>query len=264
MSKIKVVCLMIISMFIGAVISYSMFLPKDVTDENAIIVSSEEATDAIVVSSEETTDVVDDVHDVDKQDETYKTGFVYPKTLTNNPTIIFVPNDEVLRSFPKKVVYGIYCALTEGLEMDASDFFVSTWEKDDYGTTYTVCIGFNSGASVNLQVNAISGAYRYDKTKEEIESNEHIREIRGEPIYTFTEAQIDKYASYVTDYTGIVNPELQSIKEYNCCDVVWYNDAGTDRFLRFSKNTHELEKRGHYDVIKEEYVVDWEKEEDTE
>lgn len=263
MSKIKVVCLMVMSMFMGAIICYSMFLSKDVTDENAIIVSSEEATEAIVVSSEETTGAIDDVSDVNKQAKTDKTKFVYPKVLLNNPTIIFVPNDEVLRSFPKKVIYGIYCALTEGLEIDASDFFVSKWEKDEYGR-YTICIGFNSGASVNLQIDATSGAYRYDKTKEEIESYEHIREVRGEPIYTFTEAQIDEYASYVTDYTGIVNPELQSIKEYSCCYIIWYNDYGTDRFIRLSKSDMHMTKRGHYDTLKGEYVVDWEEEGDTE
>lgn len=153
MSKIKVICLMIMSMFIGAAICYSMFLPKDVSAENVVVASSEETTGAI-----------DDVSDVNKQAENDKTGFVYPKVLLNNPTIIFVPNDEVLRSLPKKVVYGIYCALTEGLGTDASDFFVSKWEKDDY-SKYTIGIGFNSGASVNLQIDATSGAYRYDKTR---------------------------------------------------------------------------------------------------
>lgn len=245
MSTIKTICLMVMSMFIGAVICYSTFLSKDIQAEN------------VMESSEETADIIDEVTDIDKQVEADKAGFIYPKNQLDNPAIIFVPNDEVLRSFPKKVVYGVYCALTEGLGTDASNFFVSTWEKDDYDV-YTIGIGFNSGASVDLQVDASSGAYKYDKTKEEIESDERVREIRGEPIYTFTEAQIDEYASYVTDYTGIVNPELQSVKERNCCYIIWYNDYGTDRFIRLSKSDMHMTKRGHYDALKGEYVVDWE------
>lgn len=182
---------------------------------------------------------------------------------TDGNTIMFLPDDEILKSFPENVIIGIYHALKDELGTDTSDFFVASWDKDDL-KLYTVTVGFNSGAMITIDVDSETGAYKVNKTMVEAEDEAKKKDIRGEAIFTFPAETVEKFSGLVNEYANITNPELQSIKEYNCCYVVWYNDAGTDRFLRFSKNTYELEKRGHYDVIKQEYVVDWEKEGETE
>lgn len=187
-------------------------------------------------------------------------GFVYPKELLQDPIIIFIPNDDVLRTFPKKVVYGVYCALTEGLGTDASDFFVSSWDKDEDGL-YSISIGFNSGISVDLQVDSSSGAYKCNKSMNEAVEDAAHKQARGEDIFKFPQETVGKCIEWVTKYTDISNPELTTLNERNCCWVVWYNDVGVDRFIKIDKTTEEMNQRGHYDDLKQEYVVDWE--EDT-
>lgn len=189
-----------------------------------------------------------------------KKGFNYPKQILNNPMIIFMPNDTILREFPKKVVYGIYCALTEGLGTEPYDLFVSSWDKDEYGL-YTVSLGFNSGENIELQIDAASGAYKYDKTMNEAKKDSNLTKARGDDIFTYPQDTVNKFIEIVRNYSGIENPELTTLKERNCCWVIWYNDANIDRFFKLDKETEELMQRGHYDALKEEYVVDWEREE---